>query len=563
MTIAERSTTADLAPVDWRPTPAALVVALAVAVAFIVHARGWTFLCDDAFISFRYARNWAEHGAPVFNVYVDPPEHVEGYTNFLWVAMLAGLARLGVVPHEAAPILTQLAGLLTLAAVTMLVAVLRRHCTKGQPERRLVAIDLLPAALLVCVPEFMVWTHGGLETSAAGATALGAMATWVAGRQRTAAILAAATGLLRPDGLLPVAVFGLTWLLVFGLPVVWRERAQAFRRLPWLRLLQAAMLFVVPLLVHLMWRRSYYGEWLPNTWAIKAHGALLRDTYGIAYVEAWWSAFPLVYLLPLVLLLRPRHLLALLPIGIVVAYGYSVGGDFMAYSRFYIVATLLLGAVVGWLLADLATFLRRFVSAAIASAIALVITAGLCAGLAHQNHARWEADMAKPTGWIDGKWEGVAAMDRFARVGRAAGEWMHENLPRETLISVGAAGAVPYGARVPVVDSFGLVDPVIARLPNVRPYTGPGARPGHQLNAPHSYMKKRDPDLLCHVGYRGARKPSERHARPAFRRGYTWACIDAPPVADPRAEGGMLDVGFYCCRRPIDRVVGPFGREGR
>jgi arabinofuranosyltransferase len=195
-------------------------------------------------------------------------------------------------------------------------------------------------------------------------------------------------------------------------------------------------------------------------------------------------------------------------------------------------------------------------------AAALLVTLGLllAGSLALRTHARWTADMAKPTGWLDGKWEGVAAMDRFARVGLAVGEWMHDNLPPDTLVSVGAAGAVPYGAGLPVVEAYGLVDPQLVHLPELRPHQGPGARPGHQILAPASYMKSRDPDLVCHVGYRGPRPPSERQAHPAFRRGYVWACIEPPPVPDPHAESGELDVGVYCCRRPVERGVGPFGR---
>ena len=45
------------------------------------------FLCDDAFISFRYARNLLEGHGLVFN----PGERVEGYTNLLWVLELAAL----------------------------------------------------------------------------------------------------------------------------------------------------------------------------------------------------------------------------------------------------------------------------------------------------------------------------------------------------------------------------------------------------------------------------------------------------------------------------------------
>ena len=532
-------------------------MAAAVTVVFVVHARAWEFLCDDAFISFRYAHNLAEHGALVFNVGLDPPERVEGYTNFGWVVVLAALQRLGVAPPEAAAALTPLGSLAGLVAITLGVRALRRRF--GASVGGLGAIDLAPAALLVCVPEYMVWSHGGLETSWAAALTLGSIAAWSSDRPRLAAGLAAATYLVRPDGLLPIALFGLVWLVVVGAPALVRERGDALRRLPTRRLLQAALLFVVPLAVHLMWRRSYYGSWLPNTWAIKAHGALLRDTYGQAYVQAWLGALPLIWLVPLGLALRPRHLLLVVPIAGVIGYGWWVGGDFMAYCRFYIVATALLAALVGWLLADAQALLARIVPSHVASVVVVVLALGLAMGLGRQAQTRWAADMAKPTGWLDGKWEGVATMDRFARVGRVVGEWMHDNLPPDTLITVGAAGAVPYGAQVRVIDAFGLVDPNLVHHPKVRPMKGKGARPGHQIYAPSSYIKERDPDLLCHVGFRGDRRPSEGRVHRDFRRGYRWACIEPPPIPDPRAEGGQLHVGVYCCRRPQDRTVGPFG----
>ena len=58
------------------------------------------FLTDDAFISFRYARNLLEGHGLVFN----PGEYVEGYSNFLWVLELAAAWGLfGVRPEVAAP----------------------------------------------------------------------------------------------------------------------------------------------------------------------------------------------------------------------------------------------------------------------------------------------------------------------------------------------------------------------------------------------------------------------------------------------------------------------------
>ena len=55
-------------------------------------------MSDDGFIGFRYVQNaLAGHGF-VYN----PGERVEGYTNFLWVALLAAGARLGASPESLA-----------------------------------------------------------------------------------------------------------------------------------------------------------------------------------------------------------------------------------------------------------------------------------------------------------------------------------------------------------------------------------------------------------------------------------------------------------------------------
>ena len=72
------------------------------------------FVCDDAFISFRYVRNLVEGHGLVFN----PGEYVEGYTNFLWVLELAAIwSLLGIPPEQAAPVLSVICTVGTLAAM--------------------------------------------------------------------------------------------------------------------------------------------------------------------------------------------------------------------------------------------------------------------------------------------------------------------------------------------------------------------------------------------------------------------------------------------------------------
>ena len=64
----------------------------------VVAVQSWFGLClqDDAYISFRYARNAALGHGLVYN----PGEPVEGYTNFLWTALFIPVELLGLDPGD-------------------------------------------------------------------------------------------------------------------------------------------------------------------------------------------------------------------------------------------------------------------------------------------------------------------------------------------------------------------------------------------------------------------------------------------------------------------------------
>ena len=96
------------------------------------HAREYAFLTDDAFISFRYARNLAEGNGLVFNPGL---ERVEGYTNFLWVLILAGFDWMGLAPEHIANVLTLL---FTLGLWGLVVGFVLREESEPQVDRLLV-----------------------------------------------------------------------------------------------------------------------------------------------------------------------------------------------------------------------------------------------------------------------------------------------------------------------------------------------------------------------------------------------------------------------------------------
>jgi len=524
-----------------------MLAALGLGVVFLLHLRRWSFLCDDAFISFRYARNLGQHGALVYNL--DPLERVEGYTNLLWVLILAVGDALGLAPERLAPVLTATASLASLGLVALIGASLRRRFGPGPADRHAFAlVDLLAPALLALTPEFVVWGSGGLEGSLALALGLGAVFAWLRGRIELAAGLAALAGLTRLDSLLWIASFGLGWLALVAVD-------QPRPPIPWRRVALATLVFLAPLLAQLLARKLYYGEWLPNTWAVKHHGALLRGTYGRAYLEFWADRLALIWLAPVLVLLRPRHVLLVLPIAAQLIWAWSIGGDFMAYGRFLLPATTLLALLLGLALAEaLAVARARFAPQLLAAlALALVIALGLRIPdrlREDREHAHLHIDYQDPHPTPG--FEGVDAMHRFAAIRLAAGAAFAEQLPPGTRITVGAAGALPYAAGLPAYDAYGLIDPrvVAATEPRVD-----RARPGHQLHASIETMLAREPDLLCHIGYAGERAPDRALARRmGAPRGWTgWACVETGPIPDRRAESGSLANHHYCCIRPTRR----------
>jgi len=250
--------------------PRRAIVASIYAAAALLTWIGWRemwFLTDDAFISFRYISNAMAGRGLVWN----PPPFlpVEGYTNFLWVALL-GVVWLatGIEPPEAANPISLAFGLAALAFA------LRIALRVRLPER--VESVRLPIAALAMLGiatnrTFVTWLSSGLETALFVFCVVGWVSVALTRTRNHAgfaglAAFAAAAALTRPDG----------WLLVAGtLALAFPFRARAIAQLAPL---------IAPV-AHLFWRRAYYGDWLPNTYYAKQLGAWPES--GLRYVACF------------------------------------------------------------------------------------------------------------------------------------------------------------------------------------------------------------------------------------------------------------------------------------
>ena len=459
----------------WRQAEVALYLLAAVA-AWVVR-----FVQDDAFITYRYARNLARGEGLVFN----PGERVEGYTNFLWTTLHYVPERFG----WSSPVFSQLVGIALLVATVAVTLRLARRVFGRESFAFLVALTLLANMT------FLTYATGGLETmlQALLVTSVAALLFPVpdVGRanltaRRVGAGLCAGLALLTR---LDSAVLVTTWILV-ALIAAWRaDPDRAGRSLTLVRSAATiglpAAAIVVPWFA---WKLGYYGELLPNTFYAKsAANPLVPWLYGLLYLAVFfisYAAFLLIgrwrrYRGELFAVPGVAQLLAVVPIWFL--YICAVGGDFMEF-RFMVPIMPVLAMVAAFLL-------DRFTN--VRAQVALVAVLLVFSGshrimptiipypvLTFRELSHWPNEST--TSW---KGKGEFLAEQFPGGPGAEGQ---------PTLAVAPLGVLPYFADLPTIDMLGLTDPVTARTGfPIEPYY-----PGHVRMARVEHLVDRGANLV-------------------------------------------------------------------
>jgi hypothetical protein len=234
-------------------------IAVFAALIMLLHAFALRYTPDDALISFRYALNIAHGNGPVFNI----GQHVEGYTSRLWVFTLGALRSIGL-PIESTALILSLGA--TVLAVLLLPSLSRRlgYSFWG-----------LDALLLAANTSFAVWAGASMEMPVfAFFLVLAALAFVSEKRPWLNGMLFATLALVRPEGI----IFGGLGVVFALRPVIKRE-PNALKN--WIVFF---LIFVAPVVAHLLWRLSYYGYPLPNTFYVKTGFTLAQAWRGATYL---------------------------------------------------------------------------------------------------------------------------------------------------------------------------------------------------------------------------------------------------------------------------------------
>lgn len=311
--------------------PISALALLAACIMFVAYASTFT-LWDDAFISFRYSENLASGHGLVFN----PGERVEGYTNFLWVLLIASADILQIPPWAA----SRFIGLLSVIGIVLL-PVLYAVKRNALP----VPIALGTSILLALNPQVIRWSSSGLETPLVTFLVLLAVLLTVTSTRKTlfkAAIAWFLTLLCRPDSVVILFANCLSLLM---------NRSDR-RKL--LYLLPMILLLILP---YVLWRKWYFGMWFPATYHTRMGYTWAQLQSGLLFLRNYLAAYPAFAagLLPVLLWLKsPNSLIRTSGLAVILHYLFviCVGGDWMAF-RFFSVITgfeLMLCIYTAWYL---------------------------------------------------------------------------------------------------------------------------------------------------------------------------------------------------------------------
>ncbi|MBN1654679.1 MAG: hypothetical protein JXA30_12985 [Deltaproteobacteria bacterium] len=472
---------------------------------------------DDAFISYRYARNLVEGNGLVFN----SGEYVEGYTNLFWTLLIAGGLALGIEAETAAHLLGLFCGLGALYFTFIL--------TRTALPRVLSWLAGFAPVLLLSSASFTCWSSSGMETALFVAATTSAFVAYAGNRVGLLVLALSLATMTRPDGILVAFV-----LFAF---LILQERGRLRRALAAL-----AVFAAVPLGLTL-YRIIYYHSVLPNTFYAKVGGIPL--VAGLNYILGFLLSGWAILLVPAFYALRYRksswpeacYFLVLL------LYVFAVGGDSFAEWRFLLPATpcLISLAIRGWAevwrrdravgVALAAAFPAIFFWQVFGSlarpwllALALIAPLGYLAWIAlKRGQPRFGAlstlaiavsliaflplrafpldfygcplPVHTPTRWekIESARSFNRAMSELARF--LIGE-IEADKPSKVLVASMSVGMFGYYSRYPIIDLVGITDPVIARSEADIKSHSQFLLPGHQRTNADYVLSRRPTHIL-------------------------------------------------------------------
>lgn len=343
-------------------------------IAIDVNGTTYYLLQDDPMIAMRYAYNFAHGTGLVFN----SGEQVQGYTN-LGFTLLMALVHCFGLPQTINSLIVQLLNLVVVLALMVLLYLHFRKCDRPR-------VALWVAALVAFNASIFTYAVCGWETplqallvtaAVLGCVPVSLSQTKCGSLPPFAPFLCALAAFVRLDAIIPFVVvsayktgevfFSTDWPFKRDRNTEdpeYSERRAEFKKL-FFWLSASALCF----LLIFAFQKIYYGDWLPNTYFLKA-SADARSSLGNSFRLNYFKEFFVdrLYIVPLLCsftyltlgmrnaVIRKPCLLIMSLLAIWVGFVYWVGGDCFKLGRFFIMIIPIMEICTVLLIAEIWTW---------------------------------------------------------------------------------------------------------------------------------------------------------------------------------------------------------------
>lgn len=412
-------------------------------VAIWVGAANVHFVYDDAFITYRYAHNFATGQGFVYN----PGERILGTTTPLY-AFVLGL--LGLLNPESIPAIS---GYICL--ISLLVAGVGLYIFGLLQQQRLAG---LLAGILYVTSPFLPITFGGEMLF------LVALLTWsfvfyLRGNRKTAAVLLGLAVLTRFDAIIAAGVVAI-------------HTVMARRAIPWRELGYFAAVIAPALIAS----RLYYGAFLPSTLGAKLAQRDSGRWLGFTHGAFEWISGVFVQGSSVFNLVAAPHVLRFIPF---IALGMIA--VIWRFRPWMLPLGWVAGYVLGYHLLNVPFYGWYIVP--IAYGLALLAALGLAgiAAVVNQILQRWLqprtaiiANAVVSVGLLLILMPGIIELIKYdqsydtysakapQRIYTRVGQWLNEHTPADASVGYLEIGYVGYYSQRRVIDALGLVNPDVA-----------------------------------------------------------------------------------------------------
>jgi len=415
----------------------------------VIHQIAFNTIAEDAFIGFRYSCNLAEGYGLVFNI----GKHVEGYSNFLWIVLLAGINRFLCMDI---PTTARIIGGILSFFVVLISYKITWRLTKN------LHISLLTVLVIGSIGAYASWGLSGLENPLFAVWFMLAIASAFDKHWWITSIYLLLMSLTRIDGVVFIPPF-----LIFAYIYTPKtERVKTLTRL--------VVPFFVIYLIYTIWRISYFGYFIPNTVAAKNCSSILYRIFnGVRYISNYFVTYGTLIILFIAAFnafitavvkkidtisikkvytalketFLPEEVLLLLVTGTYICFIIFIGGDWMPTGRFlYVIIPpfVILGLSL-WQRHIKETFLQLNSKIGISLFFIACIICFYNSFLVYDHIPEVRVWKNQITGLAE------------------IGQWLNSSLPESTIVAVTANGSLSYHSKLPTIDMHGLTDEHIGR----------------------------------------------------------------------------------------------------